>query len=174
VASPAAGAARPSTAREAATVTQGPRFAVEFGPFLTDAEAEKTERRLNDGGYQTARFRQQTGAGLYLVLIERVPGPREAETLVARLREQGFPDAAIVSGRDTLGVRVGGPMLLRAAVQLAETLRGKGHQVHVAAQPGEAQTVVIRHGNFASREEADAKGADLARLGLPNHVVRAK
>jgi cell division septation protein DedD len=65
-------------------------------------------------------------------------------------------------------------MLLRAAVQLAENLRAKGHQVRVAAQPGEAQTFMIRHGNFASREEADAKGAELERLGLPNHVVRAK
>jgi cell division septation protein DedD len=65
-------------------------------------------------------------------------------------------------------------MLLRAAVELAESLRGKGHQVRVAAQPGEAQTFVIRHGNFASREEAEAKAADLQRVGLANHVVRAK
>ena len=147
---------------------------MEFGPFLTAAEAEKTERQLNEAGHQTVRFRQQTGGALYVVLIERVPAAREAQALVATLREQGFPEAAGVSGNDGIAVRVGEPMLLRAAVQLAENLRSKGHQVRVAAQPGQAQTFVIRHGNFASREEAEAKGAEIGRLSLPNRVVRAK
>src|SRR6185436_11419378 len=119
-------------------------------------------------------FRQQTGAALYAVLIERVPGPREAQALVATLREGGFPEAAGVGSGDDLSVRVGEPMLLRSAVQLAESLRAKGHQVRVAARPGDAQTFVIRHGNFASREEAEAKAGELGQLGLANHVVRAK
>ena len=120
------------------------------------------------------RFRQQTGAALYMVLIERAPGVREAQAVVAALREGGFPDGEVIGGGETLSVRVGEPLLLRASVQLAENLRAKGHQVRVAAQPGEAQTVVIRHGNFASREEAEARGGELGRLGLPNYVVRAK
>ncbi len=167
-------AARGAAAKDMPAVAPGPRFAVEFGPFLTGAEAERMERQLNQAGHQTVRFRQQTGAALYAVLIERVAGPREAEALVTTLREQGFPEAAGLGSGDSLSVRVGEPMLLRAAVELAESLRGKGHQVRVAAQPGEAQTFVIRHGNFASREEAEAKAADLQRVGLTNHVVRAK
>jgi uncharacterized protein involved in exopolysaccharide biosynthesis/Mrp family chromosome partitioning ATPase len=167
-------APRESAGKEAPAVAQGPRFAVEFGPFLTAAEAERTERQLTQAGHQTVRFRQQTGAALYAVLIERVPGAREARATVATLREQGFHDADVLGGGDGPGVRVGEPMLLRAAVQLAETLRAKGHQVRVVARPGEAQTFVIRHGNFASREEAEARGTELGRLGLVNHVVRAK
>ena len=167
-------APRETVGKDTPAVAQGPRFAVEFGPFLTGAEAEKTERQLNQAGHQTVRFRQQTGAALYAVLIERVPSAREAQALIATLREQGFPEAEVVVGGDAGSVRVGEPILLRAAVQLAENLRAKGHQVRVAAQPGEAQTFVIRHGNFASREEAEAKGAELGRLGLLNHVVRAK
>ena len=150
------------------------RFAVEFGPFVTIDEAEKTERQLNEAGHQTVRFRQETGAALYAVLIEHLPGPRQAETLLATLREQGFAEGVVVRGNDRVAVRVGAPMLLRAAVQLGESLRAKGHQVRVAAQPGQAQTFVIRHGNFASREEAEATGAELARLSLPNRVVRTK
>ena len=42
-------------------VAQGPRFAVEFGPFLTGTEAERTERQLNQAGHQTVRFRQSNG-----------------------------------------------------------------------------------------------------------------
>ena len=157
-----------------AAVASGQRFAVEFGPFVTNAEAEKTERQLNEAGHQTVRFRQQTGAALYAVLIDRLPGAREAQTVVATLREQGFTEAVGVASSDGLAVRVGEPMLLRGAVQLAESLKANGHQVRVASQPGEAQTLVIRHGNFASREEAEAKGAELGRLNLPNRVVRAK
>ncbi|MBF8290866.1 MAG: putative Non-specific protein-tyrosine kinase, partial [Chloroflexi bacterium] len=167
-------APRDNGVKEPPAVAQGPRFAVEFGPFLAGAEAEKTERQLNRAGHQTVRFRQQTGAALYAVLIERVPGVREAQAVVAALREGGLTDGEVIGSGDTLSVRVGEPMLLRAAVQLAENLRAKGHQVRVAAQPGEAQTFVIRHGNFASREEAEARGAELGRLGLPNYVVRAK
>ena len=65
-------------------------------------------------------------------------------------------------------------MVLRGAVQLAERLRAQGHQVRIAAQPGEAITFVIRHGNFASRGEAEDRSGDLTRLGLPNHVVRVR
>jgi hypothetical protein len=158
----------------ASAVAQGPRFAVEFGPFVTGAQAASTEQQINQAGHQTVRFRQQTGAALYAVLIEQVPGTRAAQTLVETLREQGLPEAVVLSNGDTLSIRVGEPMLLRAAVQLGTSLRAKNHQIRVAAQPGEAQTFVIRHGNFASREEAEDRGAELERLGLPNHVVRAK
>jgi len=160
--------------KETPAVVPGPRFAVEFGPFLTAADAERIERQVNQAGYQTVRFRQQTGAALYTVLIEREPGARQAEVIVTTLREQGFPEAVVLGAGDSLSVRVGEPLLLHGAVQLAEGLRAKGYQVRVAAQPGEAQTFVIRHGNFASREEAAARGAELGRLGLPNHVMRAK
>ncbi len=171
---PTSDAPRETAGKETAAVAAGPRFAVEFGPFLTGTEAEKTERQLNQAGHQTVRFRQQTGAALYAVLIERVAGAREAEAIVTTLRDQGFPEAAGFGGGDSITVRVGEPMLLRAAVELAEGLRAKGHQVRVAAQSGEAQTFVIRHGNFASRGEAEARAAELGRLGLVNHVVRAK
>jgi cell division protein FtsN len=150
------------------------RFAVEFGPFLSPTDAERTERQLGDAGHQTVRFRQQTGGGLYAVLIERVPGARDAETLVAALREQGFSDVIPVVSADQFTVRVGEPVALRGAVVLAERLRAQGYHVRVAAQPGEAVAFIIRHGNFGSREEAEERSGELARLGLPNHVVRVK
>lgn len=173
---PAATSAVPAAgvANKAVPVAQGPRFAVEFGPFLTGTEVEKTERRVNEAGYQTVRFRQRTGAALYAVLVEGVSGHREANALLTTLREQGFPDPVVLETSQALNVRVGDPLLLRAAVQLAENLRAKGHPIRVATQPGEAQTFVLRHGNFVSRDEAEARGGELARLGLPNHVVRAK
>ena len=152
----------------------GARFAVEFGPFMTAPEAERVERQLNEAGYQTVRFRQQTGAALYAVLIEKIPSARDARALVAALREQGFGDAFVIGKREPLSVQVGLPLPLRGAVQTAERLRTSGHQVRVAVQPGEAVTFAIRHGNFATSQEAEAKGQELIRLGLGNQVVRVK
>src|SRR5262249_38787072 len=53
--------------------TAGARFAIEFGPFMTAAKAERVERQLNEAGYPTVRFRQQTGGSLYAVLVDKIP-----------------------------------------------------------------------------------------------------
>jgi len=162
-------AAQPSGAPAA-----GARYAIEFGPFMTAPEAERVERQLSEAGYPTVRFRQQTGAALYAVLIEKIPSARDAQALVAALRQQGFADAFVVGEREPLSVQVGLPLPLRGAVQTAERLRASGHQVRVAAQPGEAVMFALRHGNFATSGEAEAKGQELMRLGLGNQVVRVK
>jgi polysaccharide biosynthesis transport protein len=162
-------AAQPSGALPAAA-----RFAIEFGPFMTAPEAERVERQLNEAGCPTVRFRQQIGAALYAVLIEKLPSAREAQALVAALRQQGFAEAFVVGEREPLSVQVGLPLPLRGAVQAAERLRASGHQVRVAAQPGEAVMFALRHGNFATLGEAEAKGQELMRLGLVNQVVRVK
>lgn len=141
---------------------------------MTAGEAERVERQLNESGYQTVRFRQQTGGALYAVLIEKISSMRDAQALVAGLREQGFGSAFVVGGREPLSVQVGLPLPLRGAVQMAERLRGGGHQVRLAVQPGEAVTFAIRHGNFATLQEAETKGQELLRLGLGNQVVRVK
>jgi len=93
---------------------------------VTAPEAERVERQLNGAGYQTVRFRQQTGGALYAVLIEKIPSARDAQGLVATLREQGFGDAFVVGEREPLSVQVGLPLPLRGAVQMAERLRTSG------------------------------------------------
>jgi sporulation related protein len=150
------------------------RFAVELGPFAMPGEAEGVQRQLDQAGYQTIRVRQQTGAAVYAVIVERIPTKRDAQALVASLREEGFGEAKVLGENEPLRVRVGTPLPLRAAVQVAENLRAAGHHVRVAAQPGEAPSFVIRHGTFTSAEEAQAKSQELVRLGLANQVVRVK
>lgn len=173
-AAPSPGVAKAAPAPAQAGPPSAARFAVEFGPFGSAAEAERVEQQLNEAGYQTVRFRQKTGGALFAVLIEAVPGPREAHVLLNTLRGQGFDEASVLPTGESLAVRVGELLPLRGAVELAGQLKAKGHMVRVATQPGEAVTFVIRHGNFTSRQEAEEKGQELAQLGLPNHVVRAK
>lgn len=174
---PAAPAAPPKPAappQSSAAPAAGARYAIEFGPFVTAPEAERVERQLSEAGYPTVRFRQQTGAALYAVLIEKIPAARDAQALVAALRQQGFADAFVVGEREPLKVQVGLPLPLRGAVQTAERLRASGHQVRVAAQPGEAVMFALRHGNFATSGEAEAKAQELMHRGLGNQVVRVK
>ena len=178
VATPAAPPTSPRPVGAAITpagpaVPATPRFAIEFGPFVTTGDAERVERQLTQAGYQTARFRQQNGAGVYAVLLERIPTSREAQSLVTALREAGFADASVISPEPPI-VRVAEPSPLRSAVEIAEKLRAQGHQVRVAAQPGEAVAYMIRHGNFASRTEAEAKAGELDRLGLTHQVIQVR
>jgi cell division septation protein DedD len=150
------------------------RFAIEFGPFVAAADAELVERRLTEAGYATVRSRQKSGATAYAVLLERVPTVPEAKRIAMALREQGINDAVVVS-TDPVVLRVGTQLPLRGAVELAERVRGAGHQVRIAAQPGEASALIIRHGTFASREAAEVKRRELGQLDLPaNQVVQVR
>jgi tyrosine-protein kinase Etk/Wzc len=150
------------------------RFAVELGPFVMPGEVEGVERQLTQAGYPAVRVRQQTGAAVYAVIVEKIPTVRDAQALVASLRDEGFGEAKVLGESEPLRVRVGTPLPLRGAVQVAESLRTLGHHVRVSAQPGEAPSFVVRHGNFSSAEEAQAKSQELIRLGLANQVVRVK
>jgi hypothetical protein len=154
----------------AAAVARAPRFAIEFGPFVSAADAERVERRLIEAGYATVRSRARSGASAYAVLIERVPTVQEAKTIAATLRERGLGEAVVVS-TDPVVLRVGAPLALRGAVELAERVRTAGHTVRVAAQPGEAPAFIVRHGAFASRDEAEARHREIGQLELPAHQV---
>jgi hypothetical protein len=70
-----------------------------------------------------------------------------------------------------VAVRVGEPRPLRGAVELADRLRKAGYRVRVAAQAGEGVAYVIRHGSFATRDEAEARHRELARLSVPSAQV---
>ena len=144
----------------------GARFTVMFGPFAASADAERLERTLIRAGHQTVRFRQDAGPAVYAVLVERVPTAHEARTLIDGLRAEGMGEATVVS-TEPLVVRVGEPRPLRGAVELAERVRKAGHHVRVAAQPSPRGAFMIRHGTFATRDEAETRSRELARLSVP-------
>jgi cell division septation protein DedD len=145
---------------------EGSRFAVMFGPFATAADADKLERTLIRAGHPTVRTRADAGPTVFAVLIERVPTAHDARTMINVLREQGMGEATIAS-TEPLVVRVGDPRPLRGAVELAERVRKAGYQVRVAARPNPSVAYIIRHGNFATRDEAEARSRELTRLSVP-------
>ncbi|HSB43324.1 MAG TPA: SPOR domain-containing protein, partial [Methylomirabilota bacterium] len=150
------------------------RYALALGTFPLSEDAERVEAKLNQAGFSTVRFRQQTPAKLFAVLVAPLKDPEEGQATVERLRKDGYPPSVLLVGRAGVTVRVGPPEPLRRAVQLAEKLRAGGYEARVATEPTRAGQVSLRHGNFASRAEAEEASREIARLGVPNEVIQVR
>jgi cell division septation protein DedD len=172
---PAAPAPARDEPREAAAPAPAPvRYALALGTFAVSEDAERVEAKLNQAGFSTVRFRQQVPAKLFAVLIASLRDPEEGQTTIERLQKDGYAQGVLLVGRTGVTVRVGAPTPLRTAVQLAEKLRGAGYDARVATEPTRAGQVSLRHGNFASRAEADEASREVARLGVPNEVIQIR
>ena len=147
------------------------RYALALGTFPLSEDSERVEAKLNQAGFSTVRFRQQTLAKLFAVQVSSLKDPEEGQATVERLQKEGHPPSVLLVGRTGVTVRVGPPAPLRTAVQLAEKLRAAGYDARVATEPTRAGQVSLRHGNFASRAEAEAASREVARLGVPNEVI---
>jgi cell division septation protein DedD len=150
------------------------RYALALGTFPLSEDAERVEAKLNQAGFSTVRFRQQTLAKLFAVQVSSLKDPEEGQAIVERLQREGHPPSVLLVGRTGVTVRVGPPAPLRTAVQLAEKLRAAGYDARVATEPTRAGQVSLRHGNFASRAEAEAASREVARLGVPNEVIQVR
>jgi sporulation related protein len=159
----------------AAPTTPPPiRYALALGTFPLSEDAERVEAKLNQAGFSTVRFRLQTPAKLFAVQVSSLKDPEEGQATVERLQKEGHPPSVLLVGRTGVTVRVGSPAPLRTAVQLAEKLRAGGYDARVATEPTRAGQVSLRHGNFASRPEAEAVSREVARLGVPNEVIQVR
>jgi hypothetical protein len=159
----------------AAPTTPPPvRYALALGTFPLSEDAERVEAKLNQAGFSTVRFRVQTPAKLFAVQVSSLKDPEEGQATVERLQKEGHPPSVLLVGRTGVTVRVGPPLPLRTAVQLAEKLRVGGYDARVATEPTRAGQVSLRHGNFASRPEAEAASREVARLGVPNEVIQVR
>jgi cell division septation protein DedD len=172
---PAAPAPTREEPRETAASAPAPlRYALALGTFAVPEDAERVEAKLNQAGFSTVRFRQQVPAKLFAVLVASLKDPEEGQTTIERLQKDGYAQSVLLVGRTGVTVRVGTPTPLRTAVQLAEKLRGAGYDARVSTEPTRAGQVSLRHGNFASRAEADEASREVARLGVPNEVIQIR
>lgn len=150
------------------------RYALALGTFAVADDAERVETKLNQAGFSTVRFRQQASAKLFSVHVGSLKDADEGQATVERLQREGYGPVAVLTGRSGPTVRVGDAMPLRMAVQLAEKLRAAGLDARVEAEATHAGQVSLRHGNFASRDEAEAASREVARLGVPNEVIQIR
>jgi cell division protein FtsN len=150
------------------------RYALALGTFPLEEDAERVEAQLNQAGFSTVRFRQQTSTRLFAVLVSSLKNPEEGQATVERLQRHGHPPSVLLVERTGVTVRVGPPVPLRSAVQLAEKLRASGFDARVASENAHAGQVSLRHGNFASRHEAEAASREVTRLGVANEVIQVR
>ena len=167
-------AAAPAPAAPSPPTPAPVRYALALGTFAVSEDAERVEAKLNQAGFSTVRFRQQVPAKLFAVLIASLKDPEEGQATVERLQKDGYAQSVLLVGRAGVTVRVGTPTPLRTAVQLAEKLRGAGYDARVSTEPTRAGQVSLRHGNFASRAEADEASREVTRLGVPNEVIQIR
>ena len=158
----------------AATPPPPVRYALALGTFAVADDAERVEATLNQAGFSTVRFRQQASARLFSVHVGSLKDAEEGQATVERLQREGYGPAVLLVGRSGATVRVGDATPLRTAVQLAEKLRAAGHDARVVTEATHAGQLSLRHGNFASRGEAEAASREIARLGVPNEVIQIR
>lgn len=171
---PRAAPPAPPPGRPSAATPTSVRYALALGTFAVSEDAERVEAKLNQAGFSTVRFRQQAPAKLFAVQITSLKDPEEGQTTVERLQKEGYPQGVLLVGRGGVSVRVGSPAPLRTAVQLAEKLRAAGYDARVLTEPTRAGQISLRHGNFASRPEAEAASREIAGLGVPNEVIQIR
>ena len=174
---PVEGADEPRVAAPAPAAAPTPppvRYALALGTFAVAEDAERVEAKLNQAGFSTVRFRQQAPAKLFSVHVTALKDPEEGQATVERLQKDGYPPSVLLVGRGGVTVRVGSATPLRTAVQLAEKLRGGGYDARVVTEATRAGQVSLRHGNFASRGEAEEVSREIARLGVPNEVIQVR
>jgi cell division protein FtsN len=150
------------------------RYALALGTFPLAEDAERVEAQLNQAGFSTVRFRQQTSTKLFAVLVSSLKTPEEGQATIERLQRDGHPPSVLLVERTGVTVRVGPPVPLRSAVHLAEKLRATGFDARVASESAHAGQVSLRHGNFASRDEAEAASREVTRLGVANEVIQVR
>ena len=150
------------------------RYALDLGTFAVDADAERAEAQLNQAGFSTVRFRQQEPARLFTVSTRRLDDMKRGPASVPSLGQGPVPPAVGSGDGDGESVRLAAGLPLRSAVALAERLRSAGHDVAVVAEAATAPQITLRHGNFSSRQEADAASRQIAALGVPNEVIQVR
>jgi cell division protein FtsN len=150
------------------------RYSLDLGTFAVVEDAERAEAQLNQAGFSTVRFRQQEPVRLFTVTLASPPDPDETQAIVSRLREDGFAQTVMPEGAWGTDIRVAQAIPLRTAVRVAERLRSAGHEPRVWAEAARAGQVTLRHGTFTSREEAEAVGREISRLGMDNEVVQIR
>jgi cell division protein FtsN len=131
------------------------RYALDLGTFAIDEDAERAEAQLNQAGFSTVRFRLQPPARLYAVAVLQAGEAGPVETSAG-------------------SIRVAQDLPLRSAVKLAERLRAAGYRVRILAAAAKAAQITLRHGNFASRDEAESVRRELSRLGVLTEVVQVR
>jgi len=153
---------------------EGGPFTLDFGPFVTARDAEEIEKRLNQLGAPTIRYRKRSASALYTVTIGEFLSPAQARQVMEQLR---FRHPTLPLGEleqeaeGEVRVIVATRFPLREAVTLARQLRTEGFAVRIETGRGAAPLFTLRLAKTYDLKTAREKSQEFRDHGLPNAVV---
>lgn len=149
------------------------RFSLELPPFVSAAEADECERRLNQDGLPTFRSITYMEDGLYAVSVGPFPAAAKAAAVRAEVKAKpGSPPAEQRSPNEFFFED--GPYNLRDVIHRATEIRGKGHAVRIVQVEGKAPIYRIRSAPRLDTAQARKLSGHLRELGCPNRVVAVR
>ena len=149
------------------------RFGLEFPPFVTAAEADECEQRVNQDGLTTYRSITYMDHGLYAALVGPFPSAGKASEVMAEVKaKSGLPQSEQVGPREFFFAD--GPYNLREVVQRAMEIRAKGYGLRIVQVDGKAPIYRIRTATKLDTAEAQKLSSDYRQLGCPNRLVAGR
>ncbi len=139
--------------------------------MLHDANAQKLKQRLEQLGYSATVRKGVANVRRHVVTVGDFPDRAGAEDLAKRLTAQGTPGRVILAGA-RYTVEAGTFASEDDAIDLARALQKLNYQARIQDLQQNATLYQVRVGNYASREEARAKGSELEGKGFRYFIVK--
>lgn len=165
---PPAASLRPPTT---GTVPAPGGFSLQMGAMLNEGNAQKLKQRLEQLGYAATVRKGVANVRRHVVTVGDFPDRSGAEDLAKRLTAQGTRGQVMPAGA-RYTVEAGVFANEDDAIDLARALQKLNHQPRIQDLQQNATLYQVRVGNYASREEARAKGSELEGKGFRYFIVK--
>jgi len=149
------------------------RFSLELPPFVSAAEADECERRLNQDGLPTFRSITYMEDGLYAVLVGPFPSAAKASAVREEVKAKPGPRTSEQRGPNEFFFE-DGPYTLREVIRHAMEIRAKGHGVRILQVEGKAPIYRVRTAPRLDTAQARKLSGHFRELGCQNRVVAAR
>jgi len=146
-------------------------FSLQVGAMINEANAQQLKQRLEQLGYSPVIQKGLANVRRHVVTIGDTPERAAAEDLAKLLANQGIR-ARVTSEGGRFTVEVGSFASEDDAIDLARELQKRNYPPMIRDLQQKATLYLIRLGNYASRDEARAKGAELESKGFRYFVVK--
>lgn len=146
-------------------------YTVQVGAMAQQANAEALKKKLETLGYPTTVRKGSGFASKHTVTVGDPVEKNDAEATIRRLGVDGFP-STLIPMEGKYSPLVGSFVNLDDAIDMARELQKKNYRPKITSKPATTAIFQVRHGQFATRDEALKRGEELKSKGFSAWVVR--